>query len=205
MKIVSDNYEDTIKNIVRECRSSNNDTFYSSHFNVDNIQYLTDIRDKNRMNNLFGYIEYNYDNYHKDDYRNKAHYMLKAVTIIRKYGAYLENLSNNSLSLLISEIPFEVDNDRSEDRFKALISDELMSEVRLLSNRFLPCDTISTFLQHYDKRKFRQKTESFLNQFRLSEIDKMETNKNKYFAKSLSASEYAEYLNNEELYKDAIR
>ena len=205
MKLVNDDYTTTVKNIVYQCKSNSEDLSYSTHVNLDNLEYLVNNNEKERLNDLFAHIEHNYDAYHREDYRNKVHYMLKAVSLIRKYGELLNNLSASSLSLLVSEIPFEVDNDRNENRFRVLASDDFLSEVRLLSNRFLPQETICTFLQHFDKKDIKRINEESLDKFRNEELNKLEKNKNKYFENSLNVYEYTEYLDNEELYKNGLK
>ena len=124
----------------------------------------------------------------------------KLLTIINNYNELISNLSDDDISLITTEIPFEVDTDKHLNRLKLLCNSEVLSEVKLLSNRFLPSDIISVFLQRFDQRNMKRINEESLNKYRDSEIDKLEKNKHKYLEeeKLLSTKEYREYLNKEE-------
>ena len=103
-------------------------------------------------------------------------------------------MSCNCLSLLVTEFPFELDTENNIDRFKALASDELLSEVRLLSNRFDPVDVVCTFLQHFDKNRHKITNEESLQKFRDNEVELLIENKKKYFLTHLTTENYIEKI-----------
>ena len=186
MKIVREDYNETVKNISAFC--------FFTHDDIDNLEYLSKCENRDRMLELFGYIEFNYDQFHKHDLKNKSYYMLKAASIVRDFGPLLNNMSCNCLSLLVTEFPFELDTENNIDRFKALASDELLSEVRLLSNRFDPVDVVCTFLQHFDKNRHKITNEESLQKFRDNEVELLIENKKKYFLTHLTTENYIEKI-----------
>lgn len=196
MKIVREEYSETIKNILSYVKYS--------HSDVENIEFLANYEDKDRMNDLFSYIESNYDKFHKGDINNKSYYMLRAASMIKNYGPLLENISNNCLSLLVTEFPFDLQTERNIDRFKALANDELLSGVRVLSNRYKPIDTICSFLQHYDENKHKIKDDSDLQRFRYRELDYLLNSKKEYYLTHYSPEDYIKKVKAEEVSKNGF-
>ena len=64
MKIVREDYNETVKNISAFC--------FFTHDDIDNLEYLSKCENRDRMLELFGYIEFNYDQFHKHDLKNKS-------------------------------------------------------------------------------------------------------------------------------------
>ena len=197
MKIVREDYSETIKNIASFCKYTKED--------IDNIEFLTNYNDKDRMNDLFKYVESNYDSFHKDDVNNKSYYMLKAASIMKNYEHLVNNISNNCLSLIVTEFPFDLDNDNNIERFKVIASDELLAEVRILSNRFKPVDTICSLLQHYDENKYKITDEQSLQRFREFEIKYLMEDSKHYYLTHLSSDEYIKKVKEEELLKNGLK
>ena len=199
MKLVSNDYKVTFERVLRAYQD-NYRGIYPSYLDDKNIEVMNSYEDKDRLNRLFSLVEDNYDSYHNEDEYTKYNYFFKLLTIINNHNNLITNLSDEDISLITTEIPFEVDTDKHLNRLKLLCNSEILSEVKLLSNRFLPSDVISIFLQRFDQRNMKRINDDSLNKYRDSEIDKLEKNKHKYLEedKLLSTKEYREYLNKEE-------
>ena len=196
MKIVSDDYHKTFELIRNKFKSHNYNGMYEPYVTLENLEMLNIYYNPDRLNSVFKAIEYDYDRFHKDDEYNKINYFFKLLCIITRHNDMITNLSDESLSLLVTSIPFEMDTDKYLDRFAVVSSDDLLAEVRLLSNRYMPMDTISIFLQQFDKKKINDKTVG-------DEIDKAEKNKHKYFdgTSYMTGEEYRKYLQKEDVKK----
>lgn len=197
MKIVREDYNETIKAIASGC--------LFTRAEMENLEYLSKCEDKERMHELFGFIEYNYDHFHKHDVNNKSFYMLKAVSLIRDYGPMFKNMSCNCLSLLVTEFPFYLDRKENIDRFKALASDELLAGIRVLSNRYKPIDMVCSFLQHYDENRYKITNDEELQRFRDYEMNFLMEDKQHYFLTHYSTEKYIAKVRMEGISRDGHR
>ena len=182
MRLVVSDYNDTIRNIVKECKSNRTGLLDSPYITMDNLEYVLNNIEKDRVHNVLYSIEENYKTYHRNDDYNVAHYMFKALYIMRTYPSFVENLSYSNLALLSSEIPFEVDKHDNMERLYALCDDDFLSYVNMLSTKFSPSDTICSFLNHYDSKGLKRINENTINNFRQSELEALDKNVNKYFS-----------------------
>ena len=204
MVLVDEDYKKTLNNITRECRSKNKDLISSPYVTMQNVHFLM-YTDQKRMNEILRNIECNYNDYHKDDDMPKVHYFLKAAELTRKYEYLTNNLSEVCFALLVTEMPFDVYGEANYDRFKLLANDELLTEVKVLSNRYLPSDFICTILSHFDKKNSKRKIKS-LNDFRYDEIDAVIYNKYNFFKNLVTKDEYKKKLEEEgELSKNGAK
>ena len=197
MRIVKDDYNETIKNIASFCLYTRSD--------MDNLEYLSNCEEKDRMLELFRFIESNYEQFHRGDVNGRSYYMLKATSIIREYGPMLKNMSCNCLSLLVTEFPFSLDRRDNIGRFKALASDEVLAGVRFLSTRYAPIDTICAFLQHYDEKKHKIYTDEDMQIFRDNEMRNLMDDKKHYFLNHYSTEKYIETVRMEGITRDGHR
>ena len=182
MRLVVSDYNDTIRNIVKECKSNRTGLLDSPYITMDNLEYALNNIEKDRVHNVLYSIEENYKTYHRNDDYNVAHYMFKALYIMRTYPSFVENLSYSNLALLSSEIPFEVDKHDNMERLYALCDDDFLSYANMLSTKFSPSDTICSFLNHFEDRGLKIISKRTIDTFRRDELDALDRNVNKYYS-----------------------
>ena len=67
MRLVVNSYDDTIRNMVNECRSNRKGLLYSPYITMDNLEYALNTEDKERVLSTLFHVEDNYKTFHKND------------------------------------------------------------------------------------------------------------------------------------------
>jgi hypothetical protein len=181
MKLINNSFDDSLRNIVNECKSNKDGILNCPYITMDNLEYALYYNDKERLHRVLYYVEDNYDTFHKGKDYNKAYYMFKTIHLIKNYPYLINSLSDSNVALLATETPFEIDKEENFNRLYALSCDDFLSYARILYPRFTPSDTICSFLNHFDSKGLKRVNEYTINIFRRDELNALDKDKNKYY------------------------
>lgn len=181
MKIISDDFTDSFRKVFNILKNDKDGMMFCPYISMDNFEYALGYPDKDRLMGVLKSVEYNIDTYHKSENLNKGFYIFKAIELFKNNEFYIKNLTNESISLIVTETDFDLSDVKNTDKVNALASDDLLTFPRILYPRYTPKEVLSTYLEHFNSCKKAKKNLTNLRKFMDDEVDLLDNNKYKYF------------------------